>query len=114
MKHITPKAFARNAVDSKPGASKAVTQLEDTNYVVVNARVTERYYKRCEESHMKCAAAPCGAAETTEQEQQCAPSPTTAVHAAKDVRVTESKLVRSVLTSPPSVASSSISCTMKM
>ena len=71
--------------------------------------MTERYYKQSEASHLKCAAMLCGAAETTEQEQQCAPLPATTVHVAKVVRVTETKPVRSVQTSPPPVASLSTS-----
>ena len=95
MKHITPKGFGRNAVNSRIGASKAVAQLEHSNYVGVKASVTERYYKQSEASHLKCAVVLCGAAETTEQEQQCAPLPATTVHVAKAVRVTETKPMRS-------------------
>ena len=109
MKHITPKGFGRNAVNSRLGAIKGVMQLEHSNYVGVKASVTEHYYKQSEASHLKCAAVLCGAAETTEQEQQCAPLPATTVHVAKAVHVTETKPVRSVQTSPPPVASLSMS-----
>ena len=42
-KHITPKVFGRNGVNSRLGASKAVTQLEHSNSVSVKASVTEHY-----------------------------------------------------------------------
>ena len=41
MKHITLKGFRRNAINSRLGASKAVTQLEHSNYVGVKASVRE-------------------------------------------------------------------------
>ena len=109
MKHITPKGFGRNAVNSRIGASKAVAQLEHGKYVGVQASVTERYCKQSKASHLKCAAVLCGVAETTEQEQQCAPLPATNVHVAKAMRVTETKPVRSVQRSPPPAVSLSMS-----